>query len=529
MSQRILKNEDARNSQLNGIKLVCEPVCMTMGPKGGNVDFKTENGKLKSTNDGGSISSKINSDDAAMQLGVERANGVALKTNTDVGDANSTSLALLMSISDKAVSEVNFGANGGLIRKGIEEGMKEAIKILKSMATPLQEYQVRQVATVSSENKEVGRIVSDIVESIGFQGTITVDEGSTHGIYYEIVKGISFQCGFVSPKLITNEHTQEAFYNDAHVIVTDQVLSDYSQIADLVASLTTKKQVWEILIIAEDVIGEALRTFEINLNNNGTLRVLAVRAPGTGNYRSELLEDIAVTVGATVITDFSSMSATLVGKTERVVSDAYSTVIIGGKGNQDLINKRISILSKQMDSSKDSHVKEILGKRISQLSRGSGVIRIGSSSDQALSYLKGKVDDCLCSVKAAIQEGIIPGGGAALVHCGERMKKKKLKGHPDFIKGYKILIDSLSSPLFHISQNSTNTEQAYYILSKVRNSESETEGYDASGDSTDLVNMIDKGIIDPVKSIYTALFYAASDAALLATTKVAIVELEAKK
>ncbi len=534
MSKKILYNEDARKALKRGVDKVADAVRITIGPRGRNVVFDRGYGAPTITNDGVSIAKEITLKDKFENMGAEIVKEVAGKTNDVAGDGTTTSVVLTQAIVSEGLRQTGMGANAMGIRAGIEAAKEHVVKALKDIAKPIKSKdEIRQVATVSSENEEIGKIIADTIDKVGKDGVVTVEESQSVGVDSEVVEGMEFDKGYVSGYMITNAERMEAEYHDPAILVTDKKIAAIKEILPLLEKLaaTGKK---DLVIIAEDVEGEALTTFVLN-KIRGSFNVLAVKAPGYGDRKKELLGDIAATIGAKVISDevgitFEKAELSMLGRANRVVANKDKTTIVGGKGKKADIEARVAQLRKQREATESKYDIEKLDERIAKLSGGVAVIRVGAATETEMKYLKLKIEDAVNATKAAIAEGIVAGGGVAFIRAAEKAGAW-LKGKTDMTKefevGFKIVLKALEAPLRQIAVNA-GKDDGSVIVEDIRKAKGNA-GYDALKDEK-VADMIAAGIIDPVKVTRSGIENAASAAAILLTTEAAIAdEPEEKK
>lgn len=534
MAKQIIFNEEARKGMKRGVDAVVNAVKVTIGPRGRNVVIDKGFGSPTITNDGVSIAKEITLRDKIENMGAEIVKEVASKTNEVAGDGTTTSLVLAQAIINEGMKHTSMGVNAMSLKNGIEEAAGKAVTILGSIAKKIKnKEEIRQVATISAESEEIGSIIADTIEKVGENGVVTVEESQTFGVDSEIVEGLEFDKGYVSPYMVTNAERMEAEYKDVPVLITDKKISIIKEILPLLESLAQSGKK-ELVIIADDVDGEALTTFVLNKLRGG-FSILAVKAPGYGDRKKEMLQDIAITLGATVVTEdlglkLESVDTKVLGRAAKVVSKKDSTVIVGGKGKKSEIEERVASLCKQREQVDSKYDKEKIDERIAKLSGGVAVIKVGAATETEMKYLKLKIEDAVAATKAAIAEGIVAGGGSALVRVAKKMRSEKARqfATPEIALGYDIVLRSLEAPLRQIVLNTGNADGSVAI-EKIMNSEKENAGYNALNEefSDDLIK---DGIIDPVKVTRTALQNAASAAAILLTTEAAVVdEPEPKK
>lgn len=528
MAKIILYNESARKTLKEGVDIVANAVKITIGPRGRNVVLDKGYGSPTVTNDGVSIAKDIVLKDKFQNMGASIVKEVASKTNELAGDGTTTATILVQSIINEGMRETTMGVNAMGLRSGIETASKDIVSILKKIATPIKtDEEIKQVATISSESLELGAIIADTIKKVGKDGVVTVEESQSTNLESEIVEGIEFDKGYISAYMITNPERMEAEFNDPAILITDKKISTIKEILPMLEQLakTGKK---DLVIIADDVDGEALATFVVN-KIRGTFNVLAVKAPGYGDKKKEILEDIAVTVGATVITEdvgikFENASISALGKARKVISTKDNTVIVGGKGKKSEIVSRVEQLKKQRAQLDSKYEIEKIDERIAKLSGGVAVIRVGAATETEMKYLKLKIEDAVNATKAAIEEGIVAGGGVALIRVANEIEKllstkKNLTKEQE--AGYKIVIRALSAPARQIAINA-GKEDGSVIVDRIKNGKGNI-GYDALKDEM-VPDMISVGIVDPVKVTRLGVENACSAASILLTTEVAIAD-----
>ncbi len=528
MSKKILYNEDARKALKRGVDAVADVVKITIGPRGRNVVLDKGYGSPTITNDGVSIAKEITLKDKFENMGAEIIKEVASKTNDIAGDGTTTATILTQAIIAEGMKQTTMGVNAMGIKFGIEAAAKDAVAALKDIAKPIKsDEEIRQVATISAESEELGTIIADTIRKVGKDGVVTVEESQSTGLESEIVEGIQFDKGYISPYMITNGDRMEAEYTDPAILVTDKKISSIKEILPVLEQLAQSGKK-DLVIIAEDVDGEALTTFVLN-KLRGTFNVLGIKAPGYGDRKKELLQDIAVTIGATVISEetgmkFETTSLADLGKARRVISTKDNTVLVGGKGKKGDIEDRIAQLKKQRETIDSKYDKEKFDERIAKLAGGVAVIRVGAATETEMKYLKLKIEDAVNATKAAIEEGIVAGGGVALVRAAFEIEKT-LASKKNFTAeqrlGYQIVIKALEAPMKQIAIN-TGKEDGSVIVDKIKNGKG-AMGYDALKDEI-VPDMIAAGIVDPVKVTRLGVENACSAAAILLTTEAAVAE-----
>ncbi|MFA7170119.1 MAG: chaperonin GroEL [Candidatus Paceibacterota bacterium] len=540
MTKDVKFSEDARQSIKRGIDKVADAVKVTIGPKGRNAILDKGYGAPTITNDGVTIVKEIELEDKFENMGAQLLKEVASKTNDIAGDGTTTSTILTQAIIGEGLKYVAMGVNPVGIRHGIEIAGKEVISELKANAKKIKgREEIAQVATISAEDAEIGNTIAEVMEKVGKDGVITVEESQTFGLSSEVVEGMEFDKGYISHYMITDTEKMKSEMTDPYILITDKKISSLNEILPILEAVNAvgKK---DIVLIAEDIDGEALTTLVIN-KLRGTLNALAIKAPGFGDRRKEMLADIAVVTGGKVISEETGIkleNATLemLGVAKKVISTKESTTIVDGAGTKKDIQSRIEQIRKQIEITTSNFDKEKLQERLAKLAGGVAVLKVGAATESELTYKKHKVEDALAATKAAVEEGIVAGGGTALVKAGVAVKKKFEDGKlimesRDFEDeagaGVKILLRALEEPLRQIVQNAGKEEGAV-IANFVKNDKSKNSGYNAVTNKTES-DMVAAGIIDPVKVTRTALENAISVSAMLLTTEVAVTDSPEKK
>ncbi|MEK7610688.1 MAG: chaperonin GroEL [Patescibacteria group bacterium] len=532
MTKQIIFGDRARVSLKRGIDKVADAVRITIGPKGRNAIIDKGYGAPTITNDGVTIAKEVSLKDKVENLGAEMIKDVASKTNDTAGDGTTTAVILAQAIIEEGFKKTTLGVNAMGVRLGIEAAASEVVEALRKMAKPIQikdKNEVKQVATISAESEEFGGIIADAIEKVGEDGVVTVEESQLFTVESELVEGMEFDKGYVSPYMITDAERMEAVYDDPFILLTDKKISSIKDILPLLEKLAQAGKK-ELVIIAEDIDGEAMATLVVN-KLRGTFHTLGVKAPGFGDRRKEMLEDIAVLTGGKVITEevglkLENADVNLLGRARRVISTKDDTKIIGGKGKKADIESRIGQIKKQIELSDSSYDKDKLKERLGKLSGGVAVIKVGAATEAEMKYKKLKIEDAVEATRAAVKEGIVIGGGAALVKAAARLAGKTIKApSPDiadeFEVGVKILLKAVEAPLRQIAINAGKDDGAV-IVDRVKKTTG-NEGYDANADEI-VKDMFAAGIIDPVKVTRTGLERAASAASILLTTEVAITD-----
>ncbi|MEK7478204.1 MAG: chaperonin GroEL [Patescibacteria group bacterium] len=534
MAKQIIFSDNARQALKRGIDKVAGAVKITLGPRGRNVLLDKGYGAPTITNDGVFIAKEITLADKVENMGAEIVKEVASKTNDIAGDGTTTAIILTQALIDEGFKKTTLGVNAMGVRLGIEAATREVVAELKKIAKPIKsKNEIAQVAAISAESEELGNIIADAIDKVGKDGVVTVEESQTLAVESELVEGMQFDKGYVSAYMITDAERMEAEYNDPYILIIDKKISTVKEIVPLLEKLAQGGRK-ELVIIAEDVDGEALATLVVN-KIRGVFNTLAIKAPGFGDRRQEMLGDIAALVGGKVISEevglkLESVELAMLGRARKVVANKDLTTIVGGKGKKTDIDARIAQIKKQLEKIDSSYDKEKLQERLGKLSGGVAVIKVGAATESEMKYIKLKIEDAVNATKAAVEEGIVPGGGVALIKAGEKVAGRAVKAPSsdiaqEFEVGVKILLKSLEAPLRQIAVNAGKDNGAV-IVAKVKSGKG-NEGYDAQADKM-VEDMVKEGIIDPVKVTRTGLERAASAAAMLLTTEVAITD-EPKK
>lgn len=529
MAKQIIFNERARRALKSGIDKAANTVKVTLGPRGRNVALDKGYGSPTITNDGVSIAKEISLSNKFENMGAEIVKEVASKTNDIAGDGTTTSVVLLQALVEEGMKHTEMGLSAMGVRAGIEKATAEAVAALRALAKKIQtDDEVRQVATISAESEEIGNIIADTIKEVGKDGVVTVEESQSLGIEKEIVEGLEFDRGYVSAYMVTDPARMEASYKDPLVLITDKKISSVQEILPILEKIaqTGKK---ELVIVADDVDGEALTTFVVN-KLRGTFNVLAVKAPGYGDRKEEMLQDIAIMTGGQVISEkregakFENATLEQLGRASKIIATKDSTVIVGGKGAKKEIDARIAQVRTQIENTTSKFDKEKLEERLAKLAGGVAVIRVGAATETEMKYLKLKIEDAVNATKAAIEEGIVPGGGTALVKAAQKVAesfaKQKDKMPADMRVGYEVVLRALEMPLRQIAQNAG--VDAGVVVEKVKQAKGNA-GYDAVKDEV-VADMLAAGIVDPAKVGRIGLERAASAAAILLTTEALVAE-----
>jgi chaperonin GroEL len=526
MAKEVIYGEDVKKRVKKGVDTVANAVKITLGPRGRNVIIDKGYGGPTITNDGVSIAKEITLKDKFENMGAEIIKEVATKTNELAGDGTTTATILTQALLTEGLKHTTMGVNAMAVRNGMEHACVDVVKALHEMAVQISTTaEIKQVATISAESEEIGTKIAETIEKVGKDGVVTVEESQSFGIETEFTEGMEFDRGYISPYMITNTERMESEYKNALILVTDAKISSAQQILPLLEKVAHSGKK-ELVIIADDVDGEALTTFVLNKLRGG-FSALAVKAPGYGDRKKEILQDIAIMTGGQVITaetglKLENAELTDLGKATRVVSTKDKTVIVGGEGTKEAITTRIETLRAQLAQTDSKFDKEKIEERIAKLSGGVAVIRVGAATETEMKYLKLKIEDAVNATKAAIEEGIVPGGGTALTRAAAMVEGRVNKelGRDELI-GYRIVLKALEEPLKQLANN-VGKDDGAVVVQKVKE-KGGNFGYDAAKAEYE-DDMIKAGIIDPVKVGRAGVQHAVSAVAILLTSEVAIAD-----
>lgn len=527
MAKQIEFDEKARKKIKAGIDKLANTVKITLGPKGRNVILDKGYGSPTITNDGVTIAKEIELKDKIENIGAELVKEVAEKTNDVAGDGTTTATLLTQAILDEGFKNVAAGADPLALKRGIEKGVRVITEELKKMAHKVNtKEEVGQVATISAQDGKIGGLIAEIMEKVGNEGVVTVEEHQKFGLDFEIVEGMQFDRGYVSPYMITNPDRMEAELKDPYVLITDQKISSVKDILAVLEKITQAGRK-DLLIIADEIEGEALATLVVN-KLKGILNALAVKAPGFGDSRKEILQDIATVTGAKVISEelglkLDKVDLEMLGEAHRIVATKENTTIVGGKGNEKEIKDRAAQIKKQLSDPEISEFdKEELQKRLARFSGGIGVLKVGAATETELSEKKHRIEDAISATKAAIEEGIVPGGGVALLRAISELERVEASG--DEKTGINILKRALEEPIRQIVKNAGR--EGSVVISEVRKQDKNV-GYNAETHKYE--DMFKAGIVDPLKVTRSALENAASVSGMLLTTEAVVTDLPENK
>jgi chaperonin GroEL len=526
MAKQIKYSEDARKTLKQGLDKVANAVKVTLGPKGRNVVLGSAYGSPTITNDGVSIAKEIELEDKVENIGAEIIKEVASKTNDIAGDGTTSAVLLCQAVATEGLKNVAAGANPLALRKGIVRGKDAVLEALKNMSKKITtREEMSQVATISAQDKEMGDMIAQIIEEVGKDGVVTVEESKTFGLSKEIVKGLQFDRGYVSGYMVTNTEKMESVLEDPYILITDKKISSLQEILPLLEKLvkTGKK---ELVILADDVDGDALSTLIVN-KLRGIFNALAVKAPGFGDRKKEMLEDIAVVTGGELISEekgmkLESVELEMLGQARRVISTKENTTIVEGKGEKSEIEARIALLKRQIADATSDFDREKLQERLAKLSGGVGVLKVGAATEVEQKAKQHKLEDALHATRAAVEEGIVPGGGVALLRTLPTLEKIEAEG--DEKTGINILKRAIEEPVRQIAQNAGI--DGAVVVQKIKEAQGNF-GFNAA--KMVYEDLIQAGVVDPTKVTRTALENAVSAASMLLTTEALVAELPKKE
>ena len=522
MAKMLKFGEDARRSMQIGVDKLADTVKVTLGPKGRNVVLDKKFGSPLITNDGVSIAREIELEDPYENMGAQLVKEVATKTNDVAGDGTTTATLLAQAIIREGLKNVTAGANPMLIRNGINQAVTKAVEEIKKISKPVSgKDDITRVAAVSASDEEIGKLIGDAMEKVGNEGVITIEESKSMGTELDVVEGMQFDRGYVSAYMSTDTEKMEAILDNPYILITDKKIGSIQEILPILEQIVQVGK--KLLIIAEDIEGEAMATLVVN-KLRGTFTCVAVKAPGFGDRRKEMLQDIAILTGGQVIAeelgrDLKEVTLEALGQADSVKVTKEHTVIVNGKGNSADIKDRINLIKNQIEETTSEFDKEKLQERLAKLAGGVAVIKVGAATETELKEKKLRIEDALAATKAAVEEGIVPGGGTAYVNIINEIAKLT-SDVPDTQVGINIVVRALEEPMRQIATNAG--VEASVIIEKVMNSEAGM-GYDALHDV--YINMIKAGIVDPTKVTRSALQNAASVAATFLTTEAAVVDI----
>src|SRR5690625_3342703 len=521
MAKEIKFSEEARNSLLNGVDKLANAVKVTLGPKGRNVVLDKKFGSPLITNDGVTIAKEIELENAFENMGAQLVSEVASKTNDVAGDGTTTATVLAQAMIREGLKNVTAGANPVGIRRGIEKAVEAAVEGLKGISKTIEDKEsIAQVASISSGDEQVGQLIAEAMERVGNDGVITIEESKGFSTELEVVEGMEFDRGYASPYMVTDQDKMEAVLEDPYILITDKKISNIQEVLPVLEAVVQEGK--PILIIAEDVEGEALATLVVN-KLRGTFNAVAVKAPGFGDRRKAMLEDIAVLTGGEVITedlglDLKSTQITQLGRAAKVVVSKENTTIVEGAGNPAAIEGRVGQIRSELEETTSEFDGDKLQERLAKLAGGVAVIKVGAATETELKERKLRMEDALNSTRAAVEEGIVSGGGTALINVYNKVSSLELSD--DEATGASIVLRALEEPVRQIAENAGL--EGSIVVERLKG-EQVGIGFDAA--KGEWVNMIDAGIVDPTKVTRSALQHAASVAAMFLTTETVVADI----
>ena len=527
MSKEIIYGEDARKALLEGVNKLADTVKVTLGPKGRNVVLDKNYGAPLITNDGVTIAKEIELDDSFENMGARLVKEVSTKTNDVAGDGTTTATVLAQAMVKEGVKNVAAGGDPMAIKRGIDKAVEEAVKGIKEISSPVNgKEDIARVASISANNKEIGNLIADAMEKVSKDGVITIEESKTSDTYVDVVEGMQFDKGYISPYMVTDTDKMEAIIDNPYILLTDKKISNIQEILPLLENLM--QQSGKLVIVCEDIEQEALSTIILN-KLRGVLNVVAVKAPGYGDRRKEMLEDMAILTGGEVISsdlgmELKDVQIEQLGRAKQVKVQKENTIIVDGSGDKAKIEERVKQLKNLIEETKSEFDKEKLQERLAKIAGGVAVIQVGAATEIEMKDKKLRIEDALSATKAAVEEGIVAGGGTAYVNVVPKVEKLASTLEEDEKLGAKIVLNALEEPIKQIARNA-GLEPAV-ILEKVKNLE-DGIGFDAATEK--YVNMKKEGIVDPTKVTRSAIQNASSVASMILTTESLVTEKKEPK
>jgi len=527
MAKQIIFDQNALNNLKNGIDKLTDAVKITLGPKGSNVILDKGYGSPQLTSDGVTIAKEIELKDKTENIGASIIKEAAEKTSDVAGDGTTTAIVLASSMINIGLKNIVAGSDPLAIKRGMDKASAKVVEHLKTISKTISNKdEIAQVATISARDANIGNLIADVIDTVGKDGVVTVEDSQTFGLSKELVEGLQFDRGYISPYMVTDTEKMQAVLEDAYILVTDRKISSIQEILPLLDKLLQAGSK-EVLIIADDISGEALATFVLN-KLKGIFTGVAVKAPGFGDNQKEMLQDIATVCGAQFISSdlghkLENTTLEMLGRAHRVIITKDYTTIVGGKGDAKEIEKRKQQIRKQYETSTSEFDKEKLQERLAKISGGVAVIKVGAPSELEQKEIKDRIDDAVRATKSAIEEGVVPGGGVALLRCIDSISDIKVDNEDEKI-GIDIIKKSLEAPIRQIAANSG--VDGSVVIEKIQNKDV-WEGFDAL--NFEYTNLLDKGIIDPTKVTRSALQNAESIASMFLTTKAVVVDMPEKK
>ena len=527
MSKEIIYGENARKALLEGVNKLADTVKVTLGPKGRNVVLDKNYGAPLITNDGVTIAKEIELDDSFENMGARLVKEVSTKTNDVAGDGTTTATVLAQAMVKEGVKNVAAGGDPMAIKRGIDKAVEEAVKGIKEISSPVNgKEDIARVASISANNKEIGNLIADAMEKVSKDGVITIEESKTSDTYVDVVEGMQFDKGYISPYMVTDTDKMEAIIDNPYILLTDKKISNIQEILPLLENLM--QQSGKLVIVCEDIEQEALSTIILN-KLRGVLNVVAVKAPGYGDRRKEMLEDMAILTGGEVISsdlgmELKDVQIEQLGRAKQVKAQKENTIIVDGSGDKAKIEERVKQLKNLIEETKSEFDKEKLQERLAKIAGGVAVIQVGAATEIEMKDKKLRIEDALSATKAAVEEGIVAGGGTAYVNVVPKVEKLASTLEEDEKLGAKIVLNALEEPIKQIARNA-GLEPAV-ILEKVKNSE-DGIGFDAATEK--YVDMKKEGIVDPTKVTRSAIQNASSVASMILTTESLVTEKKEPK
>lgn len=524
MAKDIKFSADAREGLIEGINKLADTVKVTLGPKGRNVVLDKEFGAPLITNDGVTIAREVELEDRFENMGAQLVKEVATKTNDVAGDGTTTATLLAQAIIREGAKNLAAGANPMVLQKGITKAVDAVVEELKKFSVPVDDSAaIANVAAISAANETIGELIAEAMEKVGKDGVITVEESRSMGTQLDVVEGMQFDRGYLSPYMVTDGEKRVAELDDPYILITDKKISNIQDILPVLEQVLQESR--PVLLIADDIEGEALATLVVN-KLRGTLNVVAVKAPGYGDRRKDMLQDIATLTGGTVITedlgyDIKEATVDMLGRAQKVRVEKDKSVIVSGAGEKAAIDDRVAQIRSQIEETDSEFDREKLQERLAKLSGGVAVIQVGAATEVELKERKLRIEDALAATRAAVEEGIVPGGGVVLVDCIKRVEALAEEGEGDEKTGMTIILRALEEPLRQIAENAG--AEGSVIVEHVKREEAGV-GYDAY--NAKYVNMIESGIVDPTKVTRSALQNAASVSAMILTTEAAVATIK---
>lgn len=525
MAKQIKYDEDARRTLLQGIDKLADTVKVTIGPKGRNVVIDRKFGTPTITNDGVTIAREIELEDPYENMGAQLIKEVATKTQDVAGDGTTTATLLAQSIIHEGMKNVVAGANPIILKRGIKKAVDAVVDEIKTFSKPVETKEaIAQVASISAADDEIGQLIAEAMEKVGKDGVITVEESRTMGTTLDVVEGMEFDRGYISPYMVTDTEKMEAVLEDCYILITDKKIASVQDLIPVLEKIVQQGK--KLLIIAEDVEGEALATLVVN-KLRGTLTCVAVKAPGFGDRRKAMLDDIAILTGGQVISEdlgleLKNVDVNMLGQARQVIVDKENTTIVDGAGDKEEIKKRIASIKAQIEDTTSDFDKEKLQERLAKLAGGVAVIQVGAATETELKERKNRIEDALSATRAAVEEGIVPGGGTAFINAISAIDKLSVSGDEKI--GANIIKRALEEPVRQIACNAGY--EGSIVVEKLKNSELGV-GFDALME--DYGNMLEKGIVDPTKVTRSTLQNAASIAAMVLTTEAIVTDIPEKE